>query len=88
MRGSIVNRGENRFHLRQVRLDGFAESEPVRRLKKNFGDEDVASPVPVDPFDGIIRAGCGSGICPPKGLERTRQRVGHPGRTIYDEYFH
>ena len=86
--GRIVNRGENGFHPRQVRLDCFPESESVRRLKKDLRDKDVAPSVPIDPFHRIIGVCCGSCSCPAKGLERLRERFGYSGSTIYDQYFH
>jgi len=83
-----MNRGENCFHSRQVRLDGFAKKQSVRRLQENFRDQHIASAVVIDPFDGGIRIDCEAGSGPPESLQRLRQHVGRTGPVIHDQYFH
>ena len=57
-------RGEKRPHLGDVRLDGISQGESICRCKVNFADEQVASAVGVDPFDGLV-GGCGCARCWP-----------------------
>jgi hypothetical protein len=88
MRRDIVGRGENGFHLWQMRLNGIAESEPVGGLKENLRDENVASPMLVDPLHRIVGV-CGRpGPGPAKVAERLRQSGCHSGPAIHDQYFH
>jgi len=70
MGGSIVDRREKRLHPGQVRLDGFPESEPVRRLQKNLRDKNVAAALLVDPFHRSVGIGRGADRRPSKRLER------------------
>ena len=53
-----MRRGEKRPHLRDVRLDGISQGESICRCKVNFADEQVASAVVIDPFDGLVGGSC------------------------------
>jgi len=83
-----MDRGEDCFHPGQVGLNRLAQDESVRRLKENFRNQDVTTAMLVDPFDGGVGIGCGPGSGPPESMQRLRQRVGHTGPVINDQYFH
>ena len=83
-----MDRGEDGLHLRKVGLNRFAQNKSVRRLKKNLGDQNIASGMLVDPFNSSVRIGRGPGPGPPERLQRLCQRVGHTGPVINHQYFH
>ena len=69
-------------------LNCLTQNKSVRRLKENFGDQDIASAMLVDPFDSIVGIRCGTGAGPSQCVQRLRQRVGLTGPVINDQYFH
>jgi hypothetical protein len=61
---NIVHGGEDRFHVRQVRVDRFVQGEPIGGLQENLCHQDIATCVGIDPLHGIVRVCRRTDLCP------------------------
>jgi hypothetical protein len=68
-----VGRGEDRPHLWDVGLDCITQSEAIRRGEIDFGDDEVAGTVGIDPFNGFVGSSCGSRCRPTEFGDHLRE---------------